>query len=99
QRRPEQPAFYDLTVCFTGKLGMTRHKAREGLATLGVNTVLDVDKAVKLLVVGEVDPCQLAVSSLGRAPRAVPGGSAVDGRRRAEAGGGVHSKSRRSEGV
>lgn len=56
---PDNP-FYGLTVCFTGKLGMTRHKARERLAALGAKTVLDVNKAVNLIVVGEVDPRQLA---------------------------------------
>lgn len=56
---PDNP-FYGLTVCFTGSPGMTKRQASERLAALGAKPVVNISKAVDLLVVGEVDPSWLA---------------------------------------
>ncbi|MEU6036051.1 exonuclease domain-containing protein [Actinomadura sp. NPDC047616] len=56
---PDNP-FYGLTVCFTGKPGMTKRDAGKRIAALGAWTVDNLTKAVDLLVMGEVDPRQLA---------------------------------------
>ncbi|MFC5748814.1 exonuclease domain-containing protein [Actinomadura rugatobispora] len=57
---PDNP-FFALTVCFTGSLpGMTRAAAAGRIAALGARTVRDVTAAVDLLVVGGIQPHQLA---------------------------------------
>ncbi|MES9541337.1 exonuclease domain-containing protein [Actinomadura sp. NPDC000600] len=57
---PDNP-FYGLTVCFTGSLpGMTRTAAAERIAAFGAWTVPHVTKFVDLLVVGGIEPHQLA---------------------------------------
>ena len=57
---PDNP-FYGLTVCFTGSLpGMTRAAAAERIAAFGAQTVPHVTKFVDLLVVGGIEPRQLA---------------------------------------
>ncbi|TDC85130.1 exonuclease domain-containing protein [Actinomadura sp. 7K507] len=57
---PDNP-FYGLTVCFTGSLpNMTRTAAAERIAALGARTVSNVTKFVDLLVVGAIEPRQLA---------------------------------------
>lgn len=57
---PDNP-FYGLTVCFTGSLpGMKRAEAAKRVAALGGRGATGVTKAVDLLVVGGIDPRQLA---------------------------------------
>lgn len=57
---PDNP-FYGLTVCFTGSLpGMTRAEAAKRIAALGAWTAGDVTRSLDLLVLGGVQPHQLA---------------------------------------
>jgi len=60
---PNNP-FYGLTVCFTGKPGMSKQKAEERLRQLGADTVDRVTKSVNLLVVSKLDPSQLAPGAM-----------------------------------
>lgn len=57
---PDNP-FFGRTVCFTGSLpDMTGKAAAERIAAIGAGTVPDVTKSADLLVVGKIEPHQLA---------------------------------------
>ncbi|GAA4238693.1 exonuclease domain-containing protein [Actinomadura meridiana] len=61
---PDNP-FYGLTICFTGSLPtMTRAVAAERIAALGGRAVLNVTRFVDLVVVGGIEPRQLAPGAM-----------------------------------